>query len=209
MKLWEREDGEMWLETAEDEDGLLKLCVGDGDFFYTDADELRAMVEALPRRDEAQAVRAALEGLVEAVRKSCRACAGRGDEGMKNWSCKIGEVEPSKVPAGGDLPMRKAIQEAYEQLTGEAPAFCFSGWGAQLTDGERAVVEIARKDRALEAALEAIKDGHRRAELIPGPRYLQLDHRLGENPDSCLMCAAYAVWALRDSPAAQPRDGSA
>ena len=57
-----------------------------------------------------------------------------------SWSCKIGEMGPSKVPAG-DLPMRMAVQRAYEQLTGEAPAFCFSGWGAQLTDGERAVVE--------------------------------------------------------------------
>jgi len=64
-RLWEREDGEMWLETAED--GLLKLCMGDGDFFYTDADELRAMVSALPRRDDAQDVRAALERLMEAA----------------------------------------------------------------------------------------------------------------------------------------------
>lgn len=60
---------------------------------------------------------------------------------MKIWSCKIGEVDPEKVPDGGDWPMRQAISEAYERITGEAPTFLFSGWGASLTESERAVVE--------------------------------------------------------------------
>lgn len=60
---------------------------------------------------------------------------------MKIWSCKIGETCPANVPHGGDLPMRQAVEDAYRALTGDLPDFCFSGWGAELTESERAVVE--------------------------------------------------------------------
>lgn len=60
---------------------------------------------------------------------------------MKIWQCKIGEVDASKLPSGADLPMRKAIARAYKEITGEDPQFIFSGWGAELTEDERAVVE--------------------------------------------------------------------
>lgn len=55
----------------------------------------------------------------------------------KIWSCKIGEVDATLLPDGADFPMRKAIVEAYERLTGQEPDFMFSGWGAELTEGER------------------------------------------------------------------------
>ena len=58
---------------------------------------------------------------------------------MKIWSCKIGEVE--EVPYGADSPMRQAIAEAYLKLTGKEAEFCFSGWGAELSEDERACVE--------------------------------------------------------------------
>lgn len=58
---------------------------------------------------------------------------------MKIWSCKIGETD--NVPRGGDSPMRVAIIRAYIELTGEEPRFLFSGWGDELTDSEREVVE--------------------------------------------------------------------
>lgn len=57
------------------------------------------------------------------------------------WYVKVGEVEGDLVPPGGDLPMRQAVAAAYERLTGVEPEFMFSGWGAQLTEPERAVVE--------------------------------------------------------------------
>jgi len=60
---------------------------------------------------------------------------------MKIWSCKIGEVNEALLPPGADCPMRDAIAEAYEKLTGQSPQFIFSGWGSELTEGERAVVE--------------------------------------------------------------------
>lgn len=55
------------------------------------------------------------------------------------WSCKIGETDA--IPAGADLLMRNAVASAYRELTGTMPGFIFSGWGAELTEGERAVVE--------------------------------------------------------------------
>lgn len=59
----------------------------------------------------------------------------------KIWACKIGEVDAEKLPPGSDGPMRRAIELAYNELTGESPEFIFSGWGGELTEGERAVVE--------------------------------------------------------------------
>lgn len=59
----------------------------------------------------------------------------------KIWFCKIGEVESLPEIGGADLPMRKAVEQAYRELTGEEPVFTFSGWGAELEEIERAVVE--------------------------------------------------------------------
>jgi hypothetical protein len=53
------------------------------------------------------------------------------------WECKIGEVDWEKIPKDSDLPMRVAVQNAYHELTGEWPDFVFSGWGAELDEGEK------------------------------------------------------------------------
>ena len=62
---------------------------------------------------------------------------------MKIWECKIGEAFGAEKypPFGSDLPMRKAIEQAYIELTGQEPDFIFSGWTAELTEGERKVVD--------------------------------------------------------------------
>lgn len=60
---------------------------------------------------------------------------------MKIWTCKIGEVPEGVLPDGADRPMRDAVARMYVALTGEENIFLFSGWGGQLTEGERAVVE--------------------------------------------------------------------
>lgn len=57
----------------------------------------------------------------------------------KIWECKIGEVD--SVAGGADYPMRQAVAAAYREITGAEPVFIFSGWGALLTEAERAVVE--------------------------------------------------------------------
>ncbi len=55
------------------------------------------------------------------------------------WECKIGEVH--SVAEGADYLMRQAVADAYKAQTGVEPVFIFSGWGASLTEAERAVVE--------------------------------------------------------------------
>lgn len=54
------------------------------------------------------------------------------------WGCKIGFAKI--LPPGSDYPMRKAIQKAYFELTGENPKFLFSGWAAKLSPSELACV---------------------------------------------------------------------
>ena len=59
----------------------------------------------------------------------------------KVWSCKIGWATEEGLPRGADFPMREAIAEAFLKLTGQSHEFIFSGWGAELTEDELAVVE--------------------------------------------------------------------
>lgn len=66
------------------------------------------------------------------------------------WSCKIGGPV-GELPPGSDWPMRQAVAEAYRRITGCNPEFTFSGWGAELTEPERAVVEN-RLPRAADSA---------------------------------------------------------
>ena len=56
------------------------------------------------------------------------------------WTCKIGGPA-IQFQSGADAPMRQAAQAAFKQVTGNDEAFCFSGWGGELTEPERAVVE--------------------------------------------------------------------
>lgn len=64
---------------------------------------------------------------------------------MKIWSCKIGETDRA-LPKGCDAPMREAVIRAYREITGVEPRFIFSGWGAELTDIQREVVEEGPPD---------------------------------------------------------------
>lgn len=61
---------------------------------------------------------------------------------MKIWTCKIGEI--ANVPAAGDAPLRDAVVKAYRELTGQDDDFIFSGWGGELTEGERTLAEADR-----------------------------------------------------------------
>jgi len=63
-----------------------------------------------------------------------------GDEAI--WSCQIGGSFPhGALPPEADLPMRAAVVAAYEALTGQRDGYIFSGWGGQLDESHRAVVE--------------------------------------------------------------------
>jgi hypothetical protein len=56
------------------------------------------------------------------------------------WSCKIGG-KVTGLPKGADWAMRRAVAECFARLTGYEAEFCFSGWGGELSEPERAVVE--------------------------------------------------------------------
>ena len=66
----------------------------------------------------------------------------------KIWECKIGEVDDALLPDGADFPMRRAIERAYQEMTGREPNFIFSGWGAKLTSTEQAIARPTDADPA-------------------------------------------------------------
>lgn len=57
------------------------------------------------------------------------------------WECKIGSINGVAIPNGGDAPMRQAVETAYLKITGQYAQACFSGWGAEFDEKERAVIE--------------------------------------------------------------------
>ncbi len=45
------------------------------------------------------------------------------------WSCFIGPIDRSRVPDGGDFPIRQAVKNAYYDMFGGYAPVCNSGWG--------------------------------------------------------------------------------
>lgn len=45
------------------------------------------------------------------------------------WTCVIGPADRNQLPFGSDGPMKRAVQSAFYDLTGENPEVCSSGWG--------------------------------------------------------------------------------
>lgn len=43
--------------------------------------------------------------------------------------------------------MRRAVEKAYRELTGQDPVFIFSGWNAQLDPIEREDIDDGKADR--------------------------------------------------------------
>lgn len=58
------------------------------------------------------------------------------------WECKIGIAPGTNVTlrSGCDAPMRNAVEAAFLQVTGQESEYCFSGWGAELTEQEKEVL---------------------------------------------------------------------
>lgn len=65
-----------------------------------------------------------------------------GEPEGRVWDCKIGFANGMTLPEAADAPMRQAVEKAFHDLTGRYPDFCFSGWGANLTMGERAAAQL-------------------------------------------------------------------
>ena len=50
-------------------------------------------------------------------------------EKLEYWSCEIGPIDRSKVPNGGDYPLRSVIEKKFMEMFGEQAETCSSGWG--------------------------------------------------------------------------------
>lgn len=60
------------------------------------------------------------------------------------WTCKIGGKIPDELASGVDLPMRRAVENAFLEITGVEAEFTFSGWAGQLTDVERSALSESK-----------------------------------------------------------------
>lgn len=113
---------------------------------------------------------------------------------MRTWSCRIGEVEADQLPDEADAVMRAAVIVAYENLTGRETAFIFSGWGYQLPEWERAVVENRLPDPEVIYL-------QRREEILPVERQLAIE----DSPLAIPHRVAETRRHFRDTPDGLPR----
>lgn len=106
---------------------------------FQNLDETASLLRRIMRVDPRAPSEQSTLGNEETV-KSYDEIAVRPEDSPDIWGCKIGEIDRARLPLGADLPMRRAVRDAYYVLTGEEPRFIFSGWGESLTEGERDAV---------------------------------------------------------------------
>ncbi len=121
------------------------------------------------------------------------------------WTCKIG-TRVRELPKGADGPMRKVVFDAFARVTGYEADYCFSGWGGELLEIERAVVEDrdpvwskvedATPQRNTEPAPQVER------ELPPLPEPVHYEHREPRERYTADQMRAYAL-AARAAPAAE------
>jgi hypothetical protein len=50
-------------------------------------------------------------------------------EKLEYWVCQIGPIDRTKVPFGGDSPLRQAVKNTWESMFDDTEYMCSSGWG--------------------------------------------------------------------------------
>ena len=82
------------------------------------------------------------------------------------WVCVIGATNSKNLKDGADSPMRKAVQQAFEEVTGHEHEDCWSGWGSEKerVDVINAVWSMDEKDPLYEAIKCMLKGGGRLCE---------------------------------------------
>jgi hypothetical protein len=53
----------------------------------------------------------------------------KNKENLEYWFCKIGPIDRSEIPLGGDGPLRSAVEDKFIDMFGEQAKTCGSGWG--------------------------------------------------------------------------------
>lgn len=72
------------------------------------------------------------------------------------WKCAIGPA-PSEVPDDGDLPLRRAVCDAFAAMFKDYAAICESGWGFdEVTIGEAPHVCLSDAQREAVRKAESI-----------------------------------------------------
>ena len=56
-------------------------------------------------------------------------CIMKNKENLEYWFCKIGPIDRSEIPDGGDGPLRSAVEDKFIDMFGEQAKTCGSGWG--------------------------------------------------------------------------------
>lgn len=68
------------------------------------------------------------------------------------WTCTIGPI-PAAIIHGGkndlDFPMRQAVAEMFYDLFAVDCEVLFSGWNAELTEGERQALDENRRRKTV------------------------------------------------------------
>jgi hypothetical protein len=59
------------------------------------------------------------------------------------WTCVIGPADRNTLPKGSDFPLRMAVKEAFELISGHPDEICMSGWG---NDSETAAKASVKRD---------------------------------------------------------------
>lgn len=70
----------------------------------------------------------------------------------KVWKCEIGPIDEALLPDGADLPMRQAVAQAFEKMTGREPEAIYSGWGGPFSPANARDVVALRRERAEQQA---------------------------------------------------------
>ena len=76
-------------------------------------------------------------------------------EKLEYWFCNIGPIDKSKVPFGGDFPLRTAVENKFIEMFGEQAERCGSGWG--LTEKMKTRLDIISLLPATDSSGEILK----------------------------------------------------
>ena len=72
------------------------------------------------------------------------------------WFCKIGPIDRSKIPFGGDGPLRMAVENKFIEMFGKQADSCGSGWG--LTEEMKTRLDIISYLHLTDSSGEILKE---------------------------------------------------
>ena len=79
------------------------------------------------------------------------------------WICIIGATNSKNLKDGANVPMRNAVEKAFEETTGHEQEICWSGWGSEKekVDVINAVWSMGQDDSLYKKIKNLLKKGGR------------------------------------------------